>query len=134
MHILLCELLFKFNVTLETFLDVVKYTFATWFLKINLFWFFNGCTVWMPHNLFNWFPVIGHLFSSKFLSIINNIMIVILNIYLVKKFLTQYHFICMENLSPNTHTAICLLCVLRLVFLLFHFKKSPSWWWNVLYI
>lgn len=29
MQILLCELLFKFNVTLETFVDVVKYTFAT---------------------------------------------------------------------------------------------------------
>ena len=124
MQILLCELLFKFNVTLETFVDVVKYTFATWFLKINLFWFFNGCTVWMPHNLFNWFPVIGHLFSSKFLSIINNIMIVILNIYLVKQFLTQYHFICMENLSPNTHTLQYVYYVSSGLFFFFSISKS----------
>lgn len=67
MHILLCRLLFKFKVMLGTFPHAIKYTFTTWF--------FNGSTLWMHHNIFNWFPVIGYLFSSTFLSIINNVMI-----------------------------------------------------------
>ena len=36
MHIFLCELLLKFNVTLDTFLDVVKYTF---FLSLFIYFF-----------------------------------------------------------------------------------------------
>ena len=41
MHIFLCELL-KFNVTLDTFLDVVKYTFfSSLFIFLNFILFLN---------------------------------------------------------------------------------------------
>ena len=109
MYILLCKLLFEFNVILGTFLHVIRYAFATWF--------FNGSTARMPHNLFKWFPVIAHFFSSKFLSIINNVMIGNLEHKSCETvFNTVLFYMYGKSCSKYPHFAMLLLCVLWLVF------------------
>lgn len=120
---------FKFFFIFGTFIYVIKYTFTTLF--------YNGSTVWIHHNLFNWFSVIGHLFSPKFLSIISNVMIDNFEHKFYKAVFNTILFYMYGRSCPKyLHFAMFLLCVLWLIFSspFFIKKNTPWWWWNVLYI
>lgn len=121
MYILLCKLLFKFEVILGTFPLAIEYTFTIWF--------FTSSMLWMLHNIFNWFPVVGHLFSSTFLSIINNIMIDNLEHKSCKAvFNTVLFYIYGKSCPKYPHFAVFLVCVLRLIFsCLYPFRNFLSW-------
>lgn len=128
MYILLCELLFKLKVILGTFPHAVEYAFTAWF--------FIWSTLWMHHNIFNWFPVIGHLFSSTFLSIINNVMIDNLEHKSCKAvFNTILFYMYGKSCPKNPHLVMFLLCVLWLIFFLSSlFEKFSVMMMKCLYI
>lgn len=105
MCILLCKLFFKLKVILGTFPLAIEYTFTAWYC--------TGSTLWMHHNIFNWFPVIGHLFSSTLLSTTNNVVIDNLEINLVKQFFNTILFYMYGKSYPKyPHFVMFLLCVL----------------------